>query len=679
MPSGVWLLIFTLAPFFAGVSVGIAGAGVDDALGDLYLTQAVQLYENGDHDRAQAMLAAAREFSPEPADAHALSVLLAGGIRAPHVDSVLSACLAALRSKTWLHFSPIEIRKIAVGLCIRIGEYESGVLLAETGENGFLEDPDAALLYAEAVYGVGRKEEARHLAMRYAANHPDHVGLMTFRCRIDPDYRRELARLTMAGRIKPALESIVEMVLASPEEATRRMLIEMFPRTAAVHPLVFIESLRQAESVTAADVHTFIDSGWVKNMSALEIFRGILTPENRHVLESAVLEFSGEMVRDKDRDGFPERRVTVLQGDVRRVVMDENQNGVSEIDITFREGTPAEVSFLEECPGCSLRMTFDPYPQVMTLEIMMETVDSPDSSGLRRLAPQFPSLHAATSSDESGESDSGVSGIAAFLDPIVPDGISVGNRRSPNTPLISEPMTASFSAGTFGYACVFLPGFPSSPFVEVRRGVPSALIRSLIPKAVSVGLTQDDVLYLRGERRKVLESRDEIGESRTIFSPDGSVERRMRDFDGDGVYEMYSEYVAPNSWLHAYDLNGNDVIEFRRSDGDTPMSEWDFDEDGTVDCREYMTEDGAVRREYLFSGDDAPIAVESRDGRVRHLERAGVRERVASSPSSGVIWIGTIPEPEPEIPTDGEGLGLFSGVRVRYFSLTGTVFAEVVK
>lgn len=704
-PRGVWSFIPITIPIIVTLlgafPVGVVHAGVDEALGDLYLTQAVQFYESGDLQRAEELLAAAREFSPELSDVYALSVMLAGGMRTPWVDPVLSACLQALDSTTWRYFSSVEIRKIAVGLYLRIGEYQSAIVLAEEGGGEFLEDPEAALFHARALYGGGRKTEARRLVSRYAKGHPEHAGLMTFRCRIDAAYRRQLESLTLAGRVTPGLDAIAEMIIASPEEKTRRALIELFPKTAEVYPLIFIESLRLAESITDSDIRMFVDSGWVYNLSALHIMHGILSEEHRDELESLVIEVSGEMFRDKNRDGFSERRVSVVDGVVQRVELDENQNGIPEVDITFRTGVPVEVSYREECPDCRIRMEFEPYPQVKTLELLPESNDYGDSFSFLHL-PEYLSNRVPVDHEENDDDMVGVTALVANLASMAEGASSAGvasstggsepaegtlpadsasssEFQSPAHILVHNSVAAHFSAGTFGYEFVFLQGGPYAPFVEIRRGVQSGLLRSVLPRAVNIRLAQEDMLYLQGERRKVLESRDEIGKARTIFSSDGSVERRMRDFDGDGDYEMYSEYTASNSRLHSFDLNNNDVFEFRRHEGESPMSEWDFDEDGTVDCREYTNEDGTIRREYLFAGDIAPIVVESLNGRVLSIEREGVRRSVVSSPNTGVIWIGTIPNPEPELPVEGEGFGIFSGTTVRYFNLTGKIYAEVVK
>lgn len=89
---------------------------------------------------------------------------------------------------------------------------------------------------------------------------------------------------------------------------------------------------------------------------------------------------------------------------------------------------------------------------------------------------------------------------------------------------------------------------------------------------------------------------------RTIVLAEGSPVRGAADTDQDGRYETVLEYDNGRVVRILYDGNGNGMYEYIYYPGDAAREEWDFDEDGRVDTREYIL-DGRRYLEYDNDGD----------------------------------------------------------------------------
>ncbi len=99
----------------------------------------------------------------------------------------------------------------------------------------------------------------------------------------------------------------------------------------------------------------------------------------------------------------------------------------------------------------------------------------------------------------------------------------------------------------------------------------------------------------------VRESIEHIMDRMTILRQ-GEPVRAAVDMDMDGRYETTVEYTDGTVSRIFYDGNGNNINEYFYYPGAVPREEWDFDEDGQIETREY-TMDGTRYLEYDDDGD----------------------------------------------------------------------------
>jgi len=99
----------------------------------------------------------------------------------------------------------------------------------------------------------------------------------------------------------------------------------------------------------------------------------------------------------------------------------------------------------------------------------------------------------------------------------------------------------------------------------------------------------------------VRESIEHIMDRMTILQQ-GEPVRAAADMDMDGRYETTVEYTNGDVSRIFYDGNGNNINEYFYYPGEVPREEWDFDEDGQIETREY-TMDGTRYLEYDDDGD----------------------------------------------------------------------------
>jgi hypothetical protein len=356
--------------------------------------------------------------------------------------------------------------------------------------------------------------------------------------------------------------------------------------------------------------------------SVLQMYRLLSSDSARAAFTAAFLSYSGEIGLDSDRDGLAEASTLYANGQPVRWMLDENQDGVPEIQVAFMAGIPATLRMRQGRMNLAVR--YDQWPFAGELEFS-------DDSGSR--------VYSA--------------GPSTMALPLVTLTSIPGN---PGGPYLVERSAMSLpsekSAGMHAYAIHTVDA--GSVTMEVYEGEPS---RSWWTDAYQrVGYS----VYGFGIPVEEHVDGDADGrfESRRVWKrvPDGlsGLEYLESDLDGDGLYE-YRETLSQNG---------------------TTLQAWDYDVNGAVDLTRVVEADGGIRYRYFGISGRVTEAL-YRGGKLVEVVENGSIAPLLPDSGATVTWIGTKPfDFGRDLPREGRGSR--NGVMYTVFRIAGVLYAQML-
>ncbi|MDP3178786.1 MAG: hypothetical protein Q8M76_12850, partial [Spirochaetaceae bacterium] len=144
-------------------------------------------------------------------------------------------------------------------------------------------------------------------------------------------------------------------------------------------------------------------------------------------------------------------------------------------------------------------------------------------------------------------------------------------------------------------------------------------------------------------------------ETERTYDKEGNLEFARIDADGDGLYEYFELFSFPF------------------------LKEWDFDDDGDEDARQYSLADGEVRREFS-SGLDGSFdeAITLKDGEIISVTRDGTGLPLTADADPALLWIGRKPFDLGVARPREEGLFIRGDLRYRMILIGDRAFAEIL-
>jgi hypothetical protein len=517
-----------------------------------------------DIGNARALVNAALDFDPVSSDALFLRAYLDLD-KQEETSVVLRDFQSAISNN---NFAGIDANHAAIGyatVLLRTRMAEEALAVLDAAD---LTAPDvdmalvanAHLVRARALRQLGRGLDADSVIAQARSRFPDDAGFFLLELESEPSpsfrYRRELDRLMRAGADGPAmLAALLQYAITAPIVEEKRWASATYLERGGQDPSI---ALALAGSDEAGMVDTFIQLGGYRRRDVfLSVLDALPATEQadeqmadtaaaslRDRLLAAAGDYNGFSLRDGDGDGFWEERITLSDGAVVRWEIDSDQDGTNEVDLSFSGGEPVQV-IVEQPPGLVV-VAYESYPFVRSV-----TVPQSDGSIRFNIQPYGIQTPAITR-------------------------LPVGGPR-----LESELLLPA------GFAGVDLLAVQLAALEREERNARGRIVEV---QGLDHGVT-------------VTSRRDSNGDARmdhlVVFEA-GLPSTGLRDIDGDGYFEVAEGYDAGRLVMVSVDEDDNgtpDVTEYTNEDG---QRDWDLDQDGTIDVREFGIWTNSVRLQFPF-------------------------------------------------------------------------------
>ncbi len=369
----------------------------------------------------------------------------------------------------------------------------------------FPRDPRLLRLHARTLEAGGRGGEARRLLDQALALQPEEAGLLLERARLEPAAARRLEllrRYREAGGEDPA--GAVLALRANPKDAPA--WVELFIRQGGGRRL---DELAEVGRLAAG------------------------RPGLQRILEAAIDE--GERVVDRNGDGLNEERYLYEGGALQAWELDGDQDGRPEARALFRGGAVAELTLGEE-PAGRVHLTYEPYPQLVAVEM----------------------------ASDGSTADGGAGRRAAY--------------RLPPFRLTADLIQRLPSAGTLPFRVrLAQPDFRPDP-AALRR------LAWRVDERDGAGVLRRTASTADG--RPVEEQEDLSGDGRLdrrVLYRGGLPAEGWRDLDEDGRFEVREEYAKGVLVRLLWDEDGDGRAEYAQTAGPNAAGFWDYDGDGVFE------------------------------------------------------------------------------------------------
>ncbi len=606
----------------------------NEQIARLYLDKADQLLRSGDIAGAVELAEASLQFVPENSDALFLLASEKYNDRSSSY-TVIELCQQALRFAAWRVYSESDCVLLLSNVYDRAKQYTRVIELLEPEIGKVGVSSRALFLYAKALIESGKRDRGQMVLQRGIALYPDIPLLRRLLVRIDEAYREKLTGAFLNGNyFYDHYETVlVDLIQLSVSAEEKQELIKIYRDNGGSSPVVVLEELDSMEGDNRDPdrvnelLELFAGSGGFEN--ALLTFRFTELARELDLFEKASAlagEFTGNTILDSNSDGYFEILYKYEQGLLQRMVVDFNQDGITEYDITFREGKPDKVEGTKG--GSYISMMFSRYPFAEKL-----IAEQPGTRTTYRFIPGYFSFP-----------------VLLFPEMYELSGVLFKPELNEMLPVVRKDDL-------------------KDSVLDIREetlhhGGPFYIWEPL----------QEESSWLLGEF-------DDLGRViRKIVYRQGIPVEGLWDTDRDSVFEVTVRYIDGEQGTLYYDGNQNTVHEFSLDLGEEDMQFWDFNEDGIIDCRETIMENAKVLREYSSRMNGIfDITIFYKDRKILYLSRSGKRKNVYPAQGEDYYWIG---EPiDIDVPGDLPLKGSFTadGLEFSVFTQFEYTYIEAVE
>lgn len=331
-------------------------------LSGVYLTQALQAYQEGDGVKALGLLDSALEFDPDSGDALGLKGLILSGL--PPYDRSLHFLEKALERGNFFHLKRNQVTEALGTTYLRLRNYNGIIRLLGTQEPKTAEE----FRLVHLAYDLsGRSSEALAVLRVGKMLHPFWPGWLELLLRYPGAEPQLIPRLRKyrkdSGGFSPAQLDRITRRLPTDREFSRKLISELLAQgyQSAGLELSAVElGIPLPPSYPGASI---------QDMARDYLKMAILTlpseGPDRDRLLSAAAGYSGRAEWDEDRDGWAEMTLEFLQGGAEKWSLDQNQNGEPEMEVFFSGRRVHRVR--EKAGEISYEAEFEEYPFLKSL------------------------------------------------------------------------------------------------------------------------------------------------------------------------------------------------------------------------------------------------------------------------------------------------------------------------
>ncbi len=605
---GVGGTIAVWAVFFLTATLAPASPADDRATARGYCDQAEPLIRAGSYAQAARLLEAGLEFDPGYSDAW---YLLSRALRpdASLYARGLAALERAVKEDSWERVSPQAARVELAGELLRTGRAAEAARELSRLEPALSPDPQASILLGRALLEQSAWREADAALEEALRRFPREPRLYRLRARsLAALDRGAEARRLLDGALRafPAqTELLLERARLEPSSAKRLGFIRRYGELGGADPAAALLALRSSPPEPKEYLQLFLRQGGDRRLDEL-IEAGRLTagrPALRRVLEEAARGYEGERGIDRNGDGLREETYLYRGGALQGWALDADQDGRPEARAMFAEGgVPTELTLGEE-PRGAVRLRYEPYPYLQSVELGGASSGAEDGAWTMRTAHSGQASGGASS----GAEDDGQEG------PSVAEARDGGRRPASGGRCVYHLPLARLTAD-------LIQRLPSPGALPVRLRLTLSDYRPdtlelkkaawRLDETDGAGLTRRSATLLAGRPVEIQEDLDGDGRfDRLIRHRDGAPVEGALDLDGNGRFEVREEYLRGVLVRLLWDEDGDGKPEYAETPGTNGTRSWDYDGDGVFDRHEIIQPDGSrLEKIYRPPGLSQPAA-----------------------------------------------------------------------
>jgi tetratricopeptide (TPR) repeat protein len=507
-----------------------------------YFRQAEALYREGGYDSAAQLLEASLEFFPDYSESAYLRARLY--LREQETTwRAIDYLEAAVQSDTWTETEPLTGAAELIRVYVRTGRYQDArrlfAAIEETGLGG-RGNPDLSALRARTLIGLRELAQAQTFLAEAVRRFPQSPQLYILLAEVLARRGNRAAAGDALQRgireIPGEAELVYQLAALERDPERRRGLVEAYLRAGGNDPGAALLAIPGGGRDRERFIDLFFRLGGNTRIGYLDSLQDSLGAEE---ISERTGGYTGWRIRDENRDGYYEQRYEYQEGILTRWVSDQDQNGIAEAIVDFKDGIPGVVTLSSGDSSAKLTYRYSEYP-------FLDSAAFASGSSLReyRMVPYTVRRPAFVS----------ISGEQFALE-LRPD-LNAGEDWIRQ----NAYQRAEYSG--------------NEPFPGRR------------------------VQLLEGRTVRVDELPDSSGNfTRSIFYAASMPVEGIRDLDGDGTPEIREEFRNGRLWKITLDQDGDGVKEFEQIfENDSYRMYWDYNEDGLFDSREFMGSDGTPIR-----------------------------------------------------------------------------------
>lgn len=530
---------------------------IDTGIAALYVDAAATALSGDDRGRAAQLASLALEHNESSSDALLVrSLAYAGNQEMTQV--ALSSAKAAIAADTWQRFHPLEGSIALASLLIQIREYDSVQSVIDSLRES-ITSPDLAdhwisttrYLDARSLYSLGQVAAANEAIEAGLARYPNDSRLFHLEMLQEPfpSYRQRAELERLLRETGTADEYLMASILLYAEsassEAEQRWGMDLYLEQNGSDPAIALVAAKLDGWDAGVTLFEALDG-----YQRVDVMRDLLAlMDDNASIPLGATEFAGKSWVDSDRDGFAEQLFYTEGGFIVSWQVDENQDGVPEYDVQFGDGEPSSVVVRTNAVPVTIR--YDVYPFARSVEIT-----HPDGKEVLTVRPSSVIFRVAESIPAEG----------AKL--VVPISLPA---RLPTLDLDAYHRSSHQIDWTGG-----VEGGSDRRFYES-----GLLVRSMHD-------TDGDGAW-----------------DRLAVYTDELPLAVLRDIDGDGYFEVAETYESGRLAAVIVDDNDNGIPDLYERREESGTRDWDLNEDGSIDVREFGILVDEVRRSFPFAEDES--------------------------------------------------------------------------
>ncbi len=528
--------------FLIIVSGNVFAVSTDRQISIVYLKKAAAAYQLDDYELSESLIDKVDEFYETSSDSAFLKGMIAWkrDNKIPMAQAYMSA---ALKYDDWLIFSTSDCMSELSLLMFRTKQYAELVDFVETKYYPSYSDVDLMYIYVLCLK-YRNDDRYQDILERAVKRYPYDYRFAGLYSKISGDYLHKLIRNELIFDDKDGYLEILADSLKLLDDHEKKTVMERYQRDGGSSVEVLLNDYRLNGTLDDSRILQLLNRNILESRAlTAELKKSVPYLSGREIIKKAESEYTGKIYEDTNGDNFYEELYLYENGLLTGLSIDDNQDGIIELIIIFKNGAPVEVLYTDKD---FIRVTYLDYPFVDEISITgngilkvytmiansvrIDFLTPP--SGLERINPKMERIMEAVSDD----------------DYMTDNSVRIAEYSSRNSADTMDRLIKEWNR--------------------------------------------------RDEKISVLSVYNELNGNYTYIQSMNETLMGFKDINYDELVDMKENYVNGKIVSIEADENSNGIYEYKiEFNGQQQISLWDFNEDGIYDCRVYE-KDGTVYKEF---------------------------------------------------------------------------------